>query len=303
MLRYVADKIESPCYHLRREGIQSKQDPDVSPTLISPEYQYFQELPYRVLSRYLSVSGKDALEIGGAQACLSARPFLMDGASSVTVTGLDHITEESVISDQRLRIVKADGLDLRSHFEASSFDCVYGLSLMEHIPSPDIFLEEVYRVLRPGGLAFFEGNPLWSSSLGHHLWVASWGGKYQGKTTKNYLFNTMSGVASLNPIPDWGHLLMDQEELRLHLQEKTLPPGDVDCIVDWTYHNKDLNRLSSAELVKAYANSRLKVLEINANRVEVPAPVLIMLRERYGDGCDFGITGLTILLAKPRRDF
>ena len=190
VLRSAADGVEAPWDW--QFGCLNPWARTTSPTLISPGYIRFQKMPHQVLSRYVRIEGKHVLEIGGSQACIAARPFLDDGAARIVVTGLDHISEEGESVDPRLSIMKADALDLRSRFAAGSFDLVFGLSIIEHIPQPDRFLEEVHRVLAPGGLAFFEGCPLWSSPLGHHLWVADWGGPYKGKTSANYLFTGLS---------------------------------------------------------------------------------------------------------------
>ena len=131
---------------------------------------------HKTLSRYIAFTGKEILEIGGSQSCESAYPFLSDGASRAVVTGLDHIYHEKVDSDHDLVVMRADALNLDSIFAPCSFDVVYGLSIVEHIVNPDRFLSQVHAVLKPGGVAYFEGNPIWSSPKGHHLWVATWGG-------------------------------------------------------------------------------------------------------------------------------
>ena len=297
-LRRLADRVEAPWPW----SGGARRAADAKPTLISPEYIRFQQMPHRILSRYVAVEGKRVLEIGGAQACISARAFLDEGAAGVTVTGLDHISEESKSVGQRLCIMKADALDLRSHFEAGCFDIVFGLSIIEHIPHPDRFLDEVHRVLKPGGLALFEGFPLWSSPRGHHLWVAAWSGPYAGKATTNYLFTGLSHVDSSNPVPDWAHLLMEQAELEDHLARRSLPASDIACIVNWIYRSQDINRLSTGELTRAYTTSKMVVLEAITGRVDVPEATLRRLRKLHGEGCDFGIDRLTYVLAKPTSD-
>lgn len=295
-LRRAADSLERPW---RWRPPFARAAGTATPTLISPEYVRFQRMPHEVLSRYVGIEGKHVLEIGGAQACISARAFLDGGAARVTVTGLDHVSAEGGSADGRLSVMKADALDLRSHFEPGSFDLVFGLSIIEHIPRPDRFLEEVHRVLRPGGLALFEGFPLWSSPLGHHLWVASCGGPYTGKTSASYLFTPLAGVPSTNPVPDWGHLLMGPQELTASLADRSLPAADIACIIHWIYEAGDINRLSTAEITRAYSTSPLVVRETVTRRVDVPQPTLQRLRQRHGEGSDFGVSGLVYVLAKP----
>ena len=63
----------------------------------SYNYLSHQLSAHEALSRYTSFKDKKVLEIGGAQSCASAMPFINDGAASVIVTGLDHISEEKTI--------------------------------------------------------------------------------------------------------------------------------------------------------------------------------------------------------------
>lgn len=253
---------------------------------------------HKVLSRYISFEGKDVLEVGGLQSCESAYPFLKDGAASVVVTGLNHIPEDDTNRDRNLRMLRVDALSLSSVFEPCSFDVVYGLSMVEHISSPKAFLEEVYKVLRPGGVAYFQGGPLWSSPVGHHLWVASWVGKYQHKATANYLFSEWPNTKSTNPLPDWSHLLMTQEQMRAYLAAESLPSADIECIIDWVYHADNVNRLNLYEIAEAYTTSKLIVLEANTLRSEVPHDVQLALRKNCGDCIDYGIRGISYVLAK-----
>lgn len=250
-----------------------------------------------ILSRYISIEGKDVLEIGGAQSGEAAHPFLNDGAASVSITGLDHIQEETIISE-KLRILRANALSLSSVFRPGSFDVVYGLSIVEHIPSPKAFLNEVHTVLKPGGIAYFEGNPLWSSPKGHHLWVATWGGSYQHKATANYLFDKFLKIKSSNPLPDWSHLLMTQDQMRDYLNAKRLPNVDIECIVDWVYCSDQINRLNMSEIAESYSHSKLTVLEANTIRSKVPPDIELTLRKHCGDGIDYGISGISYVLAK-----
>ena len=254
---------------------------------------------HRALSRYSSFNGKNILEIGGAQSCDSAYPFLMDGAASAIVTGLDHISEEKISEEYNLRVMRADALRLTSIFEPNQFDVVYGLSVIEHIPTPKAFLDQVYSILRPGGLAYFEGDPIWSSPKGHHLWVATWGGPYKNRTSANYLFSEWAGATSTNPLPDWSHLLMTPDQMTEYLAKESIPVKDIDCIIDWVFHSNEVNRIDMTRIAEAYTNSGLVVLEANSTRVDVPSNTLADLRRRYGDGIDYGVNGVTYVLAKP----
>jgi SAM-dependent methyltransferase len=53
-----------------------------------------------------------------------------------------------------------DGINMP--FESESFDCVMATEVLEHCPDPHVFLNEVYRVLKKGGLFFFTVPFLWN---------------------------------------------------------------------------------------------------------------------------------------------
>ncbi len=287
--------------HPQKEGDQSPGiNQESIPWEKSPEYIIHQERAQKAIRRYISLEGKEILEVGGAQACISAHAFLRDGANSVTVTGLDHITQETISTDQRIRVARASALELTQHFAPNSFDAVYGLSIIEHIPNPKHFIEQVHHVLRPGGLAYFEGSPLWSSPKGHHLWVSTMEGEYINKTTANYLFHEFAGIESSNPVPDWGHLLLSEEDLRNNLKGQSIPESDINCIAHWIYASDNVNRLSFSEIAKAYTSSGLIVLEANVKGVDVPEGTLDELRQKCGDGMDYGIIAIDYLLKKER---
>lgn len=269
-----------------------------APALISPAYTAFQQMPAQVISRYINLQGCQVLEIGGAQACISAQAFLDAGAARVVVTGLEHILEEQESDDQRLVILRADGLNLLEHVEAASFDVVFGLSIIEHIPHPRRFLEQVRAVLKAGGIALFEGYPLWSSALGHHLWVPQQSAPHGDQSGNNYLFTPIPGITSINPIPDWGHLLMNETEMRSTLQRQSLPDEDISRIIDWIYHSPEINRIDSRTLLSAYGSSELTILEANTRRQDVPADVLTKLRERHGKGIDYGLSGIVVIMTR-----
>ncbi len=47
-------------------------------------------------------------------------------------------------------------------FENDSFDTCMATEVLEHCPEPEVFLKEVYRVLKPGGVLFFTVPFLWN---------------------------------------------------------------------------------------------------------------------------------------------
>lgn len=57
----------------------------------------------------------------------------------------------------------------RLPFDDASFDLVFSIAVMEHVPQPDKAFEEMLRVTRPGGYCYVQTAPLYFSPFGHHM--------------------------------------------------------------------------------------------------------------------------------------
>jgi SAM-dependent methyltransferase len=58
-------------------------------------------------------------------------------------------------------------------FRADTFDCVFSYAVLEHLHSPFLALQEIRRVLRPGGVfcgTVSQGEPFHSSFFHHTVW-------------------------------------------------------------------------------------------------------------------------------------
>lgn len=107
------------------------------------------------LNRYAFVKpfceGADILDAACGQGYGS---YLMKTWGAKSVTGID-IDQETV--EKASRLFQQDGLCYMQHtveqlpFPDASFDVVVSFETIEHVDDPDAFLEEIKRVLKPGG--------------------------------------------------------------------------------------------------------------------------------------------------------
>jgi SAM-dependent methyltransferase len=89
---------------------------------------------------------------------LEARPgvkrVLNVGAGGPLAARIASLRESRVVSvdldPARRPDVLADVCDLRC-FQAESFDAVFLMEVLEHVPTPDLAISEIHRVLAPGG--------------------------------------------------------------------------------------------------------------------------------------------------------
>lgn len=78
-------------------------------------------------------------------------------------------------------------------FRNSIFNFVYSINTFEHITNPYLALDEIMRVLKPGGTVYIQFDPTWTSPFGHHV--------------------------PLNLLQEpWAHLVHSQEELELMIK-------------------------------------------------------------------------------------
>lgn len=106
--------------------------------------------------------GKDVLEI----AC-------GDGMSGAALSIYGH--QVTLLDYQDWRDSRAHGLNFIQAnlgqtiaLPNSSYDFIFSFNAFEHIPDPALALDEMIRILRPGGFIWIDFNPLFASPLGLH---------------------------------------------------------------------------------------------------------------------------------------
>jgi len=122
----------------------------------------------RTTRRLTRIDGADVLVLGcrsGAEALL----WLRLGARSVT--GLDYNPRTDAWQrlrerGQAMRFLVADAR--RLPFADSAFDIVSSESLLEHVRHPGKAIDEMHRVVRPGGLVYSIFGPLYFTAGGAH---------------------------------------------------------------------------------------------------------------------------------------
>lgn len=261
--------------------------------------QVTQGTAFNSLGHFCQITGKRVLEVGGNSDCVAATPFALNGASEVVVTGLYHMDANSIPSHPAITLEAADALKLSDKYSAGSFDLVYGISVLEHIPSPGQFLSQVAHVLSRGGMAFLQGAPIWNGPWGHHIHLTPW----QDNTIGCYQFIPSQvlldqGVKVFNPIPDWGHLLYSPDQLAAILRKFDLPGQDLERILSAVYRDDVISRESVNALLRAVAQSGLMVVELEFDRVQIPDGVREQLNDLHGVDEDFSIMGIRIVLRK-----
>jgi SAM-dependent methyltransferase len=119
-------------------------------------------------------------------------------------------------------------------FRDELFDFVFSLNAFEHISDPRRALQDVSRVLKPGGHVFLLFTPLYFADGGHHL-------------------------SHLTDIP-WIHLLYERAEIKKMILDAGKVPNEVDHILD------SLNGYSLSQYLDIFDKTDLDVLEKQIHR-------------------------------------
>jgi SAM-dependent methyltransferase len=124
-------------------------------------YRLLADDAVREMSRYCQLTGARVIDIGGASGYVG--DAIVDaGASSLTV---EYDWDQIVEHGRRLQHgVQGDGLALPI-FDAA-FDVAYTSNVLEHVPDPEQMLQEMVRVVCPGGIVFVTFTN----------WLSPWGG-------------------------------------------------------------------------------------------------------------------------------
>lgn len=117
-------------------------------------FRYRTEWHIPEFALFTQASGKRVLEIG----CGNGADGFMFASNGADYTAVD-VTAEAVAATRRH--FAAEGLtgDFRQEsgdqlsFPDESFDIVYSFGVVHHSPAPELVVQEIHRVLKPGGVA------------------------------------------------------------------------------------------------------------------------------------------------------
>lgn len=111
---------------------------------------------YHIVACEVDLEGKDILEVGSGRG--GGLNYICNTFNPISATGVD-LSEKAIqfckssYANQRIRFFVSDAEHLI--FNDSNFDVVINIESSHGYPHIDKFLEEVYRVLRPGGFFIF----------------------------------------------------------------------------------------------------------------------------------------------------
>ncbi|MEM8829649.1 MAG: tetratricopeptide repeat protein [Cyanobacteria bacterium P01_G01_bin.19] len=180
-------------------------------------------------------------------------------------------------------------------FDSATFDLVVSIDVLEHVRQPDVYLQECYRVLRPGGIGFFSWYPIWSGATGHHIHpdMVAQAAQKLNLSCPNYSLNNDS-------LPWWGHLIFSaQEMLSFLIEHKKYDPQLAKWMRDYTYHGQDLNRWHWQDIRQSFEHIAWEIVAEHHHVKQLTSDnIKQQLTQKYGDPKDFEICGAKIIIRK-----
>lgn len=111
---------------------------------------------FKALNAHASLLKGKLLDIGCGK--MPYKQFILDNSAVKNYTGLD--IENALPYDESVKADYTwDGVTMP--FKNSEFDSAFGTEVLEHCPDPKTILNEVNRVLKPGGVFFFTVPFIW----------------------------------------------------------------------------------------------------------------------------------------------
>lgn len=118
-----------------------------------------------------------------------------------------------------------------SSLPSDYFDLVCSWQLLEHVQRPKEALEQMHRILKPGGLAFHQYNPFFCLDGGHSLCTLDF---------------------------PWGHARLDHKDFLRYLTE--IRPQELE--VAHRFYQYNLNRMTLSELEQYVNNTGFEILSL-----------------------------------------
>lgn len=173
-------------------------------------------------------------------------------------------------------------------FKDDSISSILSITAFEHVHDMDIALREMYRVLKPGGIVYSDFGPIWSCSVGHHVYAV-----VDDVEARHF-------KPGKNPVPHYAHLLMTPAELRAAvLRKHWVFPKLADAISDWIYEGQGVNRIFYEDYVRLFKSSLFKVRHLTPVREHVPRKVQQRLENSCPGYTEFSVRMVEVVLQKP----
>lgn len=147
----MTEQPQAPAEHYTREYFEKWNYAD-RPLGKYSMYWFARRYYAALVRRYAPRDGGKLLEMGCGLGHLLG--LLQDDFHCIGIDLIDYSVEQTRLNAPKAEAYQMSADDLSS-FESGTFSAVVALHLVEHLPNPEHTIQEVYRLLKPGGLWLF----------------------------------------------------------------------------------------------------------------------------------------------------
>lgn len=212
----------------------------------------------------------------GAERMVGINPGLENESS-----GKDDFQGEGLPKNCELRNDDASALG----FKNETFSHIFSVSVFEHLNNFDACVSEMYRVLKSGGYVYADFGPIWSSSIGHHVYAV-----VDGEEVRHW-------NPQKNPVPNYAHLLLERIEMHDLLCDK-VSEGLLDAILKWIYDQPFINRMFYEDYIRILEKSPFEIVHLSVDEEHLDKKTKDALCNKYPGYSKFGVRNAEILLRK-----
>jgi SAM-dependent methyltransferase len=193
-----------------------------------------------IISDTYGFKNKIVAEIGSDEFLECSRAAILLGARQVIAASY-WPSQSPIVSEERLILKKLNFEEM--HLPDNTFDLIFGMALLEHVLNPVLVASEIARMLKKGGHAFLQGAPMWTSILGHHVWVDCNNRKYH--------------FPDSDVIDNWYHLTdFTKDDFKRVMLRKAVPLEDIPFLYDWVAHDTNISRIPPSKIVDIFKNTK-----------------------------------------------
>lgn len=230
----------------------------------------------RLNRRLASISGKRVLCIGYSEAEIDEYIAPEDPAEIVALTLWENHADAQV---RKFSLVIGD-ITKRTDFPPGHFDAVMTLSVFEHVNPLKSAIDELHRILKPGGYLFVLFGPAWSSPYGHHI--------YHRAGDRLLDFCRWETPAHI-------HLLCSPAEILRFYTENGYDASDGQAALHWFFETEHINRAMYEDYIDLLS-CRFQFVFSESMFTPLPLSHINLLRSRFSRYRDFTTYGAKFIL-------
>lgn len=261
------------------------------------DFNYYHLMHLLELDKQYGFARKKVLDVGGSNIPVALARELHIG-QLVCIEPISKynkligVKNENWIKDKQLvqaedlpKIIDSYSYVLDTEFETSIeafynyFDIILSFSTFEHVHDIAAIVDNMHAYVKDTGLCFITYEPIWSSAVGHHIWIDG-----------NINFSQERNL-------DWSHLLNSKDDFKKKYS-RNYPPHILNKLVYQMYDSPIINRKTFNEHLLSIFNSHFNNYIV---KYWVLTPLDCDLAEKLSDKYGkmrYDVRGIALILYK-----